>query len=39
VGIADAASGGNFSHMYVLGTPRSAVSGDTYALTATVAFS
>lgn len=39
VGIADASSGGNFSHQYVLLAARSAVAGDTYALTATVAFS
>jgi hypothetical protein len=39
VGIVNAAAAGTFLAMYVLGTPRSAVSGDTYALTATVAFS
>lgn len=39
VGIANASSSGTFLAMKVLDTPRSAVSGDTYALTATVQFS
>lgn len=38
VGVVNASSGGTFLSMYVLLTPRSCVAGDTYALTATIAF-
>ena len=39
VGIVNASTSGDFASMYVLLTPRPVVAGDTYALTATVAFS
>ncbi len=39
VGVNNASSSGIFLSMKVLDTPRSVVAGDTYALTATVAFS